>query len=78
MLELAELVLQLTGFHSTLIFMSFPQDDSVQRKLVIDLAKKELSWEPKIPLKNGRMPTIEYFEAELISETAIKKKGSIG
>ena len=33
---------------------------------------------PKIPLKDGLMPTIEYFEEELISETAIKEKGNIG
>ena len=78
MLELADLVLRLTGSRSKLTFMPLPQDDPTQRRPVIDLAKKELDWGPKIPLKEGLMPTIKYFEAELASETAIKGKGNIG
>ena len=78
MLKLADLVLRLTGSRSKLTFMPLPQDDPTQRRPVIDLAKKELDWVPKIPLKDGLMPTIKYFEAELASETAIKGKGNIG
>lgn len=62
MLELAQLIIELTNSNSKLVFMPLPQDDPMQRKPVIDLAKKELGWEPKIALKDGLSKTIEYFE----------------
>ncbi|MEX0883432.1 MAG: UDP-glucuronic acid decarboxylase family protein [Cyclobacteriaceae bacterium] len=62
MLELAENVLDLTGSKSKLKFLPLPQDDPMQRKPVIDLAKKELGWEPKIQLRDGLIETIKYFE----------------
>jgi len=61
MLELANLVKELTGSKSELIFKPLPQDDPLQRRPIIDLAKKELDWEPKIQLKEGLSKTIEYF-----------------
>ncbi|GAB2500691.1 MAG: SDR family oxidoreductase [Cytophagales bacterium] len=65
MLELAQLVIELTNSKSKLVFMPLPQDDPMQRKPVIDLAKKELNWEPKIPLKEGLVKTIAYFDSIL-------------
>jgi UDP-glucuronate decarboxylase len=65
MLELAELVIKLTDSKSKLVFMPLPQDDPMQRKPVIDLAKKELNWEPKIALKEGLVKTIAYFDSIL-------------
>ena len=62
MLELAQLVIELTNSKSKLVFMPLPQDDPLQRKPVIDLAKKELNWEPKVALREGLVKTIEYFE----------------
>lgn len=62
MLELAELVIELTNSKSKLVFMPLPQDDPMQRRPVIDLAKKELDWEPKIALREGLTKTIAYFE----------------
>lgn len=62
MLELAELILKLTGSKSQLKFLPLPQDDPMQRKPVIDLAKKELDWEPKVDLKKGLESTITYFD----------------
>jgi len=62
MLELAELVIELTNSKSKLIFLPLPQDDPMQRRPVIDLAKKELDWEPKIALREGLEKTIAYFE----------------
>ena len=62
MLELAEKVLDLTGSKSKIVYRPLPQDDPVQRKPVIDLAKKELDWEPKIALDEGLKRTIAYFE----------------
>ncbi|NHE58239.1 UDP-glucuronic acid decarboxylase family protein [Cyclobacterium plantarum] len=65
MLELAENVLELTGSKSKLKFLPLPQDDPMQRKPNIDLAKKELGWEPKIQLKEGLKETIRYFDQVL-------------
>ena len=62
MLELAEKVIELTGSESKIIFKELPQDDPMQRKPVIDLAKKELGWEPTIVLDEGLKKTIEYFK----------------
>lgn len=62
MLELAEMVIEMTGSKSKLIFLPLPQDDPMQRKPVIELAKKELDWEPKVDLKTGLAKTIHYFD----------------
>lgn len=61
-LELAELVLQLTGSRSQLIFHPLPGDDPKQRKPDISLASNELKWQPKTELKAGLMATIEFFD----------------
>ncbi len=65
MLELAELVLQLTGSESKIVHRALPEDDPAQRRPVIELAKKELEWEPRISLREGLPPTIRYFETRL-------------
>ena len=62
MLELAEMVIEMTGSKSKLIFLPLPQDDPMQRKPVIELAKKELNWEPTVDLRTGLGKTIEYFD----------------
>jgi len=62
MLELAQEIIDLTNSKSKLVFMPLPQDDPMQRKPVIDLAKEELGWEPKVALKDGLIKTINYFE----------------
>lgn len=65
MLELAEKVIELTGSSSKIVYLPLPQDDPTQRKPMIDLAKKELGWEPTIPLEEGLKKTIAYFEKVL-------------
>jgi len=61
MLELAEQVLKKVGGHSRLAFRPLPSDDPRQRQPEISLARKELSWEPRVPLEDGLDPTIHYF-----------------
>jgi UDP-glucuronate decarboxylase len=61
-LELAETILRLTGSKSRLVHLPLPEDDPMQRQPDITLAKKELDWEPKIPLEEGLEKTIEYFK----------------
>lgn len=60
-LELAEKVLQKIGGSSKLIFKPLPADDPLQRQPVIDLAKKELGWQPTVELDEGLDRTIAYF-----------------
>jgi UDP-glucuronate decarboxylase len=61
MLELAELVIKLTGARSRLEFQPLPQDDPRQRKPDISLASEKMGWQPKVPLEEGIPRTIEYF-----------------
>lgn len=65
MLELADLVLELTGSSSKVEHRPLPQDDPKQRQPQIDKAKKVLGWEPKVPLKEGLVKTIAYFDQKL-------------
>ena len=60
-LQLAELVIELTKSKSKIVRMPLPPDDPTQRQPNIDLAKKELDWEPKIELREGLLKTIDYF-----------------
>jgi UDP-glucuronate decarboxylase len=63
MIELANLVLELTGSKSKLIHLPRPADDPSQRRPDISLAKKNLNWEPKIALRDGLLKTIAYFKS---------------
>jgi len=64
-LELAQLVLELTGSKSKLEFEALPQDDPRQRCPDISLAKSKLGWEPGVQLRDGLLKTIEYFDMQL-------------
>lgn len=68
MLELAEKVILKTNSSSKIRYMPLPSDDPTQRKPVIDLAKKELGWEPKICLDEGLEKTIKYFKDQLFGD----------
>ncbi|WPD24435.1 MAG: UDP-glucuronic acid decarboxylase family protein [Candidatus Electrothrix scaldis] len=61
-LQLAENVIELTGSKSEIIFEPLPEDDPQQRQPDITLAKEKLGWEPKVTLREGLAPTIEYFD----------------
>lgn len=62
MLELAELVLKLTGSKSKIVYRPLPSDDPTQRCPVIDLAREKLGWQPTIKLEDGLKRTIAYFK----------------
>ncbi|MDD2479127.1 MAG: SDR family oxidoreductase [Victivallaceae bacterium] len=65
MLQLAKLVIELTGSKSKLVFESLPKDDPVKRRPDITKAKKVLNWEPTIQLREGLTATIKYFDSYL-------------
>lgn len=62
MLELAELILKLTGSKSRIVYKPLPLDDPKQRQPNIDLAKAKLDWAPKVSLYDGLKETIIYFK----------------
>jgi UDP-glucuronate decarboxylase len=66
MLELAQKIIELTNSNSKLVYFPLPQDDPMQRKPDITVAKNNLNdWEPKIMLEEGLKKTISYFETIL-------------
>jgi len=68
MLELAQNIIELTGSKSKIIYLPLPADDPTQRQPDISLAKEKLDgWEPKVPLREGLVKTIEYFD-QLLAE----------
>ena len=64
--ELASQVISLTGSTSKIVYLPLPEDDPLQRRPNIDLAKEQLGWEPKIQLKEGLERTIEYFKEKIV------------
>ena len=65
MLELAELVIEMTGTKSKIRFEPLPSDDPRQRRPDISKAQATLAWAPKTPLREGLTKTIAYFENAL-------------
>lgn len=65
MIELAQLVLEMTGSRSKLVYQDLPSDDPKQRKPDISRAKELMGWEPKVKLRDGLAKTITYFDQQL-------------
>ena len=64
-LQLAELVLELTGSSSRIVYRELPQDDPTRRRPDISKAEGLLGWSPSIPAREGLVRTIGYFEETL-------------
>ena len=64
-LELAEIILQLTGSKSKIVYKPLPSDDPIQRCPNITLAKEKLGWSPKVKLEDGLKATIDYFRSRI-------------
>ena len=67
-LELAELVIQMTGSRSKTVRNPLPTDDPRQRRPDISLAQRELGWQPMVPLAVGLEKTIHYYDRLLAEE----------
>lgn len=63
--DLAEMVLRLTGFNSTLSYQPLPMDDPKKRQPDISLAKEKLGWKPIVPVEEGLKKTIDYFRERI-------------
>jgi len=73
MLHLAEMVRSLTGSRSELIMEPLPQDDPLQRKPDLSLARQTLGWGTHTPFEDGLRATIAYFE-DALSGVASEKR----
>lgn len=61
-MELAQLIIKLTGSKSEIIRKELPKDDPERRRPDISLAKSVLKWSPKVQLEEGITRTIDFFE----------------
>lgn len=61
--QLAELVIELTGSRSRIVYLPRPADDPERRRPDITLARTRLGWEPKVPLREGLERTIAWFRS---------------
>jgi UDP-glucuronate decarboxylase len=61
--DLAEKIIRLTQSKSKIVFKKLPEDDPLQRKPDIELAKTKLQWQPKMQLEEGLKQTIDYFKS---------------
>jgi len=65
MLELADIILELTKSKSKIVYRPLPSDDPMQRCPDITKAKELLMWEPTVALREGLVKTIEWFQRTL-------------
>jgi UDP-glucuronate decarboxylase len=70
-LELASLVIELTGSRSRIVHRPRPQDDPRQRRPDISKAHDLLKWAPQTALREGLIKTIAYFEG-LLKDEAVR------
>ncbi|MDR3423553.1 MAG: GDP-mannose 4,6-dehydratase, partial [Alphaproteobacteria bacterium] len=75
--ELAELVIDITGSQSKLVFQPLPADDPKQRQPNIEKAAKVLDWAPKISLRDGLVKTVAYFDNLLSGSDGARAIGAI-
>jgi dTDP-glucose 4,6-dehydratase len=63
--EIAETIVRMTGSKSKVVYKPLPTDDPKQRKPDITLARTLLKWEPKVPLEQGLVTTLDYFRTKI-------------
>ena len=64
-LELAKMIIELSGSSSQIVFKPLPSDDPCKRRPDLTLAKEKLGYEPTVHVKDGLLKTIEYFRTVL-------------
>lgn len=63
-LELAEMILEITGSKSFIEFHRLPVDDPTRRQPDISRAGSRLGWKPQIPTRVGLRRTVSFFESK--------------
>ncbi len=65
-IDLAQIIIKMTGSRSKIKFCPLPEDDPRQRQPDISLAKAVLNWSPEVTLQEGLKMTIDYFKKEIV------------
>ena len=65
-IRLAEQVIEITQSKSEIVYKSLPEDDPVQRRPDISLAKEKLNWKPQVDLAEGLKKAIDYFRQAIV------------
>jgi nucleoside-diphosphate-sugar epimerase len=65
MLEVAELVREMCGSSSDIVFTELPDDDPTLRRPDLTRARTELGWQPSTPFEVGLARTIEWFSGRV-------------
>jgi dTDP-glucose 4,6-dehydratase len=63
--EIAETIIRMTGAKSKIVYRPLPTDDPKVRRPDITKARTLLKWEPKVPLEEGLVHTIDYFRGKI-------------
>tara|TARA_B110000503_G_scaffold139157_1_gene226914 strand:+ start:869 stop:1855 length:987 start_codon:yes stop_codon:yes gene_type:complete len=71
-LDFAKEIIKLTGTDQKIIYKDLPKDDPMQRQPNIEIAIRELQWEPKVSRADGLKITYDYFRS--LSEEELHKK----
>ena len=69
-LEFAQRIVRIIGSESTITYRPLPTDDPKTRRPDITAARRDLDWEPRVPLDEGLSKTIEYFRTLLAGTPA--------
>jgi dTDP-glucose 4,6-dehydratase len=69
-LELAQLVTEITGSTSPVVFVPRPQDDPSVRQPDITLARTVLGWEPRVGVREGLVRTVEWFRSQVLASVS--------
>ena len=71
-LELATMIIELTGSRSRIVHRPLPEDDPRQRRPDISRAQELMAWAPRTPLKEGLVRTVAYFD-KLLGNDGVQK-----
>ena len=63
--EIAKTIIRMTGAKSRVIYKPLPTDDPKVRQPDITRARTLLEWEPRVPLEEGLVKTIDYFRTKV-------------
>jgi dTDP-glucose 4,6-dehydratase len=63
--EIAKVIIRISGSKSQIVYRPLPEDDPKVRKPDITRARTLLGWEPKVPLEEGLLKTLDYFKTKV-------------
>ncbi|MCT2538589.1 SDR family oxidoreductase [Sedimentimonas flavescens] len=75
-LEIADMILEMSGSPASITYRDLPRDDPHQRCPDIGRAIRLLGWAPKVSLREGLVPTLAYFREEILRSARTKERSA--